>query len=500
MAEITKSNVLSMMQETTEGTLKAEDSGADFIPLRAGYSMSGAFNSVDSDELVAGDLGASKSFTADEVPTASIPFYLRGSGVEGQEPEIGKLFHGVMGEKSAAATEYALLAGSTVSILKVASGDNFKVGQAVLIKDDTNGWEVRMINSISGNDLILNYNLSVAPAVGVTLGKAICYSPGLSHPSFSVHRYQAAAAGSAFKDSMAGAKVNSLGLTFAANGLGEGTAELAGLEYFWNPIVIDASNNKFDFNDGSVRAATISNGTYKTPMALAAEIQSKGDALATNDLTCSYDNLTGKFTIAINTGTLSLLWQTGANTAASIAAAIGFDNAADDTGATSYVGDNTIALKPAYTPSYDASESVMIKGAQFLLGDSTVINCTKASNVEFSIESTVNRVPSVCASTGIDSTVATERAVSMSATLLLSKYDATIMDKFFNNKDTQMQFVAGPKDAAGKWKVGKVSTIALANASITAHTIAEADGYHVVNLEAKAFVGSNRSDCYINFL
>ena len=501
VAVITKSNVLSMVKEDVEGTLKAEAVNSDFIPLRAGYSMSGAINTVDSDEFIAGDIGASKSFTTDEAPTASIPLYLRGSGVEGQEPEIGKLFEGVLGSKTINATEYDLIAGSTVSVLKLDSGEgtNFKIGQAVLVKDSANDWSVRMVKSINGDDLHLNFDLPAAPAIGVKLGKAINYAPGLDHPSFSVHRYQSASAGSAFKDSMTGAKVNSLGLTFAANGLGEGTAEMTGLGYYWNPITIDNTNNKIDFNDGSVRVATLTNKVYKTPIALAEEIALKMDAVATNTVSCVYSNETGKFTISVNTGTLTLLCDSGANKLADVFETIGFATTADKSGATEYTSDAGITFIPSVVPSYDTSDSVVIKGAQFLIGDKNRISCRKASNIEFSIETTVNRVPSVCADTGIDSTVATERSVSLSGTLILSKYEAELMDKFFNNSTTQVQFTAGAKSSA-QWKVGETFTVALANASITAHTVAESDGYHIVNLEAKAFVNSDISDCYINFL
>ena len=501
VAVITKSNVLSMVKEDVEGTLKAEALNSDFIPLRSGYSMSGAINSVDSDEFIAGDIGASKSFTTDEAPTASIPLYLRGSGVEGQEPEIGKVFEGVLGSKTLNATEYDLIAGSTVSVLKVDTGEgnNFKKGQAVLVKDSVNGWSVRMIKAVNSDDLTLNFDLPAAPAVGVKLGKAINYAPGLNHPSYSVHRYQSADANSAFKDSMAGAKVNSLGLTFAANGLGEGTAEMTGLGYYWNPITIDNTNNKIDFNDGSVRVATLANKVYKTPIALAEEIALKMDAVATNTISCSYDNSNGKFTISVNTGTLTLLCDSGANKLADVFETIGFATTADKSGATEYTSDAGISFIPSVVPAYDTSDSVVIKGAQFLIGDRTKIDCRKASNVEFSIETTVNRVPSVCSDTGIDSTVATERAVTLSGTLILSKYEAELMDKFFNNTTTQLQFTAGPKTSA-QWRAGETFSIAFGNASITAHTVAESDGYHVVNLEAKAFVNSDLSDCYINFL
>lgn len=59
-----------------------------------------------------------------------------------------------------------------------------------------------------------------------------------------------------------------------------------------------------------------------------------------NTYSCTFSNSTHKFTIARATGTkaVSLLWQTGANTATSLKTLLGFANL-DDTGGTSYVSD-----------------------------------------------------------------------------------------------------------------------------------------------------------------
>ena len=80
MAEITRSSVLGIIEEDTEGTLKDLTGGAQFIPLREGFVFQGATETIDSDELVAGDIGASKSFVTKEVPTATLPMYLRAWG------------------------------------------------------------------------------------------------------------------------------------------------------------------------------------------------------------------------------------------------------------------------------------------------------------------------------------------------------------------------------------------------------------------------------------
>ena len=84
--------------------------------------------------------------------------------------------------------------------------------------------------------------------------------------------------------------------------------------------------------------------------------------------TCTFDKSTGKFTIATDGALLSLLWNTGANTANKLDA-IGFDTVADDTGALTYTADNAITYGPAVTPSYDDSDPRVVKDSMMLLGD-----------------------------------------------------------------------------------------------------------------------------------
>jgi len=101
--------------------------------------------------------------------------------------------------------------------------------------------------------------------------------------------------------------------------------------------IVAGSNDKLDFSDGTTRVATLTAGTYATGALLATEIQTRMNAVSS---TCvvSYSGSTFKFTIA-RTGTLTLKWNTGANKAASVGKCIGFDIAADDTGASTYTAD-----------------------------------------------------------------------------------------------------------------------------------------------------------------
>ena len=117
-------------------------------------------------------------------------------------------------------------------------------------------------------------------------------------------------------------------------------------------FVVTSSNKYLDYleiaNGGSERNATITEGTYYTGAALAAEIQTQMQAVAavyTWDV--SYSSGTRKFTITNDDAWVyELLWKTGVhgsdNTDDHIGTLIGFLDGADDTAANSYTSDNEV--------------------------------------------------------------------------------------------------------------------------------------------------------------
>ena len=136
MAVLTKSNIFGVIREDTEGVLKDLTAGSQFLKMREGFSFSGSVETIATDELVGGDIGASKSFISKEAPSGSVPLYLKHSGVEAQLPEYLELVTACMGEDAIInATEYTSLAGTTVSKIVVSDGTQFAIGQALLIKD-----------------------------------------------------------------------------------------------------------------------------------------------------------------------------------------------------------------------------------------------------------------------------------------------------------------------------------------------------------------------------
>jgi hypothetical protein len=510
MAFATRSSVFAFVEEVTEGE-PVDPAASDFTVVREGASFAGAVNTVTSDEL-RNSIGASKSFVTSQAPTASIPKYLKPSGTEGVAPDYSILIESCLGAVDVNSTEYTTVAASTAGTastranLKVTAGveANFQKGQAVLIKDATNNYAVRNVwDGITSTNLPLSFNLGVAPASGVALGKAVLYLPSTDQPTFTSHMYQAAASTSAVHQMIAGSRTTAMNIEFTANELASVTFEIGGIQYFINPIEISSLNNKIDFTDsvGTV-AATLSSKFYATPIDLANEITSKMTAAsvasAADIITCTWSNTTGKFTIVSDGTVLSLLWLTGANTATSAKTALGFNNT-DDTAALTYTSDNALTYNPAVTPTFDSQPPQVVRDNMLELGTFADYLCVGGQALSISIATPKTDVPNWCAETGIDESVVLSREVTISGTLKFAKHDVQRFYNLINNVETQLAFVHGQK-LAGNWVPGTIVSIFCPTCSITSNTIADQDGYIVEQFEATAFVGDDLEDIYINML
>ena len=128
-------------------------------------------------------------------------------------------------------------------------------------------------------------------------------------------------------------------------------------EYFQEGVLgeefeVTSANKYIDYrelaNGGTNRTATMTEGTYYWGADLAAEIQIQMNAVAVAyDWLVSYSSVTHKFTITNDFGWIfDLRWKTGPhgsdNADDHIGTLIGFDDAANDTGAGTYTSDNTV--------------------------------------------------------------------------------------------------------------------------------------------------------------
>lgn len=495
---LNRASLFGIKEEVTQGVYIAPTTGADILALRPGNELSYEPEPLDNDELL-NDIGSAKSSVGKESVSGKHPAYLRHSGVEGQEPQLGLLYESILGSKYIVATEEVTIGGCTVSIIKLGAGlgANCRVGQALLIKDGVNSYSIRNIKSISGDDLTLNFNLNTAPAAGVGLGKAIVYIPAAQgHPSFSTTKWL----GNGFaKECSAGNTVTTVGLKAAANGYAELEFAFEGTEYLFNPVIITATNKYLDVTDdtGTI-AISVPEGIYKTPIELADALHAACNGASTENYTVTYNSLTGKFTIASTSTLLTLLWNTGANTANSIGTTLGFLVAADDSGSLTYTSDNELSYACAITPTFDGGELIVMKGAQLCVGTETDNVSLITQDATINITKEVEDVDDFCEASGISEKIPVGRAAEMTITMALKKHDAGLLDALLKNSTIGAMLNAGSK-SGGNWIAGQCFNMYLQSATVSKYTTT-GDSFIQVELGLKGFVTTTTKDIYLNFV
>lgn len=494
---LNRASSFALTREVTPGVYVAPTTPAQFVPLRPGNELSYEPESLDSDELI-NDIGASKSFIGKESVSGTHAAYLRHSGVEGQEPQLGVLFESILGSKHIAVTEYDTIVGSTTKILKVNTGEGaqFVEGQAVLVKNGV-GYEIRNIDSISGDDLILNFALKNAPGIGVNLGKVITYIPAAQgHPTFSTTKY---VGGGFAKEVSAGDTVTELSITADANGFGEVEFSFEGTRYYFNPIIIGATNKFLDVTDdtGAV-AIQIAEGIYKTPIDLADALHAAANAASAEDYTITYSNTTGKFTIASTSTVLTLNWQSGPNTANTIGTTIGFLVAADDSGSLTYTSDNAQTYAVPVTPAYDSADAIIIKNAELFVGGVNDNSCICAQTVKITASKTVEDVDCICEETGVLEKIPTAREVTAEIASVLKKYDASLLDALLKNTGLSAMLNCGPK-TGGNWIPGKCFNVYFQKCTVNSYKT-QGDSFVQAGFTLKGYVTSTEKDIFINFV
>lgn len=505
MANIqTRSSILAVKVESTEGVPVSPTAGADAIALQDDFSIAPEFDVLDSAELRA-SIGNTKPIQGAENPTTSFSHYMRSSGVEGVEPNYGELLHSFMGAKSTTNTEYNTVAASTVGVIKVDAGEGatFERGEGLLIKDGANGFRVRVIDSVATDDLNIGFQVPTAPGTGVNLGKCQLYKPANeNHPTLTVWNYLGN--GGAIQ-MMSGARVTGLSMDFNAGELNNANYSLEGLSYYFNPIEITSTTRFIDFtDDDGTWAASIEAKVYKDPHELAAALQAAMRAAnAGETATVTYSDATGRYNIRTTGTLLSILWNTGTNAANSIGPKLGFLVAANDTGTiatTGYTSDNPISLAFPYTAAFDDADPTVGKNMEVMLGDAADYVCFEASSVSISGTDERSVLSSLCAESGRSGSIITGRQVEMTVTARLVRYDADVWKRFRENAETKFQVTFGQK-SGGNWIAGKVGYVYTPSAVVTSFSVSDQDGLAVAEIGLRAFVDSSgRGEFYIGML
>ncbi len=513
MAENAKSSTLYIVDETTAGTPVDVSAGTSAFPLQPGYEAVPNITEIVSDELRA-SIGASASIPGIQEPTFSGDFYLRGSGTQGTAPRIGMIFETALGAPVVAqGTERTLTTGSTTTVINLAAGgSDYALGKALLLKDGTNGYSIRNVYSVATNALTLAMSVPVAPLTGVTAGKHVFYAPaGLtdSHPTRTIHLYRGAGGS---HETIAGALVETLDFTVDTGELINMSTSWRGSSFYFNPIRIDSTNNKIDITDDTVTddVGTIVSGLYANPHDLADAVTAALlSASPTATHVCTYNSLganKGRFTITAGTSaTLSILWKTGVNgsdnTGFNIGTTLGFSEAADDTGSTSYTSDNVQTYVSGVTPSYDSTDPMVAKYMEVLVGDQTSYESVCVNSMSVSINNEISNAECISAQSGVDSVFVSGRTVEISITATFSRHDADKFDRFLNSTDVRFCANFGPK-SGGNWVAGKCFNLFSHSAKISAVQLDTGDGDLVTQVYTiKPYIDSaGNGEFYINQL
>lgn len=503
MTASTRNSVLAVKEEVTEGTPVFPAAVTDYVALQDGFTLEPSFAALESAELT-GSIGKSKNVKGLEEPTASLSHYWRHSGVVAQAPNFGPLLKNAFGNETIRATERNTIVGSTTLVVNVDTGEGaeFQRGDAILVKHASNAYEVRNVLSIAGDVLTLSQALSVAPGTGVDLGRNVLYHPAdTAHPTHTLTLYRGNAADAAIEQ-MAGARVTSVGIDFPAGDYINASYDFEGILYNFDPIEIAAADIYIDFtDDAGTYAASITAQTYKDPYKLREAIESAMNALASDAITVSYDDTTGKYTIASDGAvTFSLLWNTGANAANTIGDKIGFNTAADDTGAFTYTSDNAISKASPYAPSFDSANPLVAKSNEVLLGsDTDDVACFQANTVNVTIANTKSDILSVCAESGKKGSVFSAREVTVTISALLESHQAKEFKNFRANDTVKFTYNAGEKTGVN-WTEGTVVNVHSPTMVIDSFGLSDADGLVQLDLTLTSFVDSGLGEVFVNFL
>lgn len=499
MAESTRKSRMAIVEESVADTLQAPTTGTDYLALQNGFSLTPNFAVLENEELK-GSIAQSKTITGLEEPEASLSHYMYNSGVVATAPEQNLLIKNVFGDEDIASTEYDVVSstagtGSAAATITVGGGEGatFQRGEALLIKDSTNGYTIRPIESIATDTLTLGFNLPGAPAATTLLGRAVCYTATDDLGSLSVWDYRG---NSGAVQAMSGARVSEMTIEASAGEFLNSSFSMQGTSFYFNPIEITATTDSLDFDDGAPQSLTLPVGFYRDPIDAASALESAFNAASTDTFTVTYSNTTGLFTVTTDGASLDIDWATTANT---LGAAFGFT--ADDTGALTYTSDVAIGLESPQTPVLDGSNPLVAKSNTVFLGDFADNVCFPAQTITVTVSKELANVLSFCADSGVAEKVIGSggRTVTASISATLDRYDADKFKRFRTNETTRFMWNFGEKEG-GNWVAGKCGCFYMPTCTISSFELTDNDGIVTVDMELTGFTVSGEAEVFLNFV
>ena len=489
-----------------EGVLRKPTNGSQFLAIQPDFSLAPNFTTTENVELK-DDIMSGKNIVTGEAPTGTFSHYLTGSGTAGTPPEYGSIVQASFGGFRSLSTEQTLAAGSTTSVLKftnAAGAASFKKGDACLVKDSTNGWSVRPVESVSGTDVTLGFNLTSAPATGTKIGQFVTYFPMSDNiPVFDIWHY--IGGGESGVENIKDCRVTSMSLTANAKDLINCTFSFEGTQYRFNKdftqnFRLFAYNNKLTVvnTQGGTRTSTeveLTAQSYATGALLATEIQTKVSAITgLNSFRATFSNNRFSFT-----STAAYLFDfQAANSvpegAQTLADVLGFEST--DVSSTAPSTGTKASTKDAaqyrdygsgLTESYDDTDPVIARGQQIFIGDAADNICIDSSSVSVSVSTPKALITSICEESGNYRSLISGRSATVTVSAHLQDDDQRFFDKFQQGDTTQFALVAGKKTGTGQWKPGETWVVYGSPASITSWSVTSSNDVYMLDLELTCY-------------
>jgi hypothetical protein len=502
--ESTRKTKAAIVEETFgAGIPVPPSSGSDYIAIQDGFEITPQFELIQNQE-VQGTIGRSAPTPGLESVTARFSHYLRHSGTEGTFPNYSLLMKSMFGSSNANTTERATTGGSTAgsssarAIIKLAAGGADLIrGRALMLKDAVNGYRIRNVHSVDTNDITLAQNIPAAPASGVNTG--ICLSMHMEDAGIPFSYWDYRGDGGALQIA-SGLKADSATINIEAGQPINVDYTFQGSKYYFNPITITAANRHIDFDEGAGElTAALDMKTYRDPEELAIQIAAKMTAAAVATISCSYSSATGKYTISTGGATLTIRWLSGTNTLTSAGPAIGFDITANDTGATSYVGDSAVSWASPFTPVLDSTGFLIAKNNELMMGGFHDFACVGARTVTVNFGKETTDATSVCAESGLADKLFNGRDVTIDVVAYLERNDIRRWLQFKENQTVVFTYNAGTK-SGGFWVPGSCVNIHCPTAKVSSFSIQDEGGIATLQTTLTCFVDSSQDEFYLNYL
>ena len=513
-------SVAALVLKNFEGMLEKPTKGEQFLAIQPDFALNPNFTTTENVELK-DDIMSGKNIVTGEAPTGTMSHYLVGSGTAGKAPEYGAFLQASFGGYRSLSAEQTLVAGSTVGVLKLstAGAAMFKKGDAALIKDTVNGWSVRPVQSVSGTDVTLGFNLEKAPGTGVKVGRFLTYFPISDNlPVFDIWHY--IGGGESGVENVQDCRVTSISMAANAKDLINASFSFEGTAYRFNEnytenFTLFSYNNKFYIRktaNGEPITVTLEAKSYADGDALAAEIQAKTRTQASiSSFTAVF--AAKKFTFDATAAFLPdfSLGSEAPEGNMALGDILGFSKesqAGKTPDATAKTSVNDAKMYRNYghglTEVYDDTDPIIARGQQVFIGDATDNICIDSSSVTIAVNTPKALITSICEESGNYRSLINSRSATISVSAHLEDDDRRFFDRFQKGTTTNFAFVAGKKTSEkGKlqWKPGETFVFYGSPASITNWAITGSNDVYMLDLELTCYSsGDGKGSIFLSFV